>query len=65
MLMMNESTGMMRCHLVNVVVEGGTGIGSYTTNLTGLTSGSTIYFRGYAVNSSGTGYTCQDSYDTP
>ncbi len=49
----------------NVVVEGGTGIGSYTTNLTGLTSGSTIYFRGYAVNSSGTGYTCQDSYDTP
>jgi hypothetical protein len=48
----------------NVVVEGGTGIGSYTTSLTGLTSGSTIYFRGYAVNSSGTGYTCQDSYNT-
>lgn len=48
----------------NVVVEGGTGIGSYITNLTGLTSGSTIYFRGYAVNSSGTGYTCQDSYNT-
>jgi hypothetical protein len=48
----------------NVVVEGGTGIGSYITNVTGLTSGSTIYFRGYAVNSSGTGYTCQDSYNT-
>jgi hypothetical protein len=49
----------------NVVTEGGTGTGQYTTSLTGLTSGSTIYFRGYAVNSSGTGYTCQDSYDTP
>jgi hypothetical protein len=49
----------------NVVTEGGTGTGQYTTSLTGLTSGSTIYFRGYAVNSSGTGYTCQDLYNTP
>jgi len=49
----------------NIVVEGGTGTGNYTSSLTGLTSGTTIYFRGYAVNSSGTGYTCQDSYNTP
>jgi hypothetical protein len=48
----------------NVVVDGGTGTGSYTNSLTGLTSGATIYFRGYAVNSSGTGYTCQDEYVT-
>ena len=48
----------------NIVVDGGTGTGSYTNSLTGLTSGATIYFRGYAVNSSGTGYTCQDTYDT-
>jgi hypothetical protein len=49
----------------NIVVDAGTGTGSYTSSLTGLTSASTIYFRAYAVNSSGTGYTCQDSYDTP
>lgn len=49
----------------NLVVDAGTGTGSYTSSLTGLTSGSTIYFRGYAVNSIGTGYTCQDTYDTP
>lgn len=49
----------------NIVIEGGTGIGAYTSNLTGLTPSSTIYFRGYAVNSSGTGYTCQNSYNTP
>ena len=48
----------------NIVVDGGTGTGVYTDSLTGLTSGSTIYFRGYAVNSSGTGYTCQDTYLT-
>lgn len=48
----------------NVVVDGGTGTGSYTNSITGITSGTTIYFRGYAVNSSGTGYTCQDEYST-
>lgn len=48
----------------NIVVDGGTGTGSYTNSLTGLTSDSIIYFRGYAVNLNGTGYTCQDNYST-
>jgi hypothetical protein len=48
----------------NILVDGGTGTGVYTESLTGLTSDSIIYFRGYAVNVNGTGYTCQDSYST-
>jgi hypothetical protein len=37
-------------------VSVGSGIGSYSTNITGLTSGTTYYLRAYAVNSQGTGY---------
>ena len=48
----------------NILVDGGTGTGVYTESLTGLTSDSIIYFRGYATNLNGTGYTCQDSYST-
>jgi hypothetical protein len=48
----------------NIVTDGGTGIGSFTSSLTGLTADETIYFRGYAVNGNGTGYTCQDTYST-
>ena len=48
----------------NIVIDGGTGIGSYTSSLTGLTADEMIYFRGYAVNGNGTGYTCQDVYST-
>ena len=34
----------------------GTGMGSYTVNMTGLTEGTSYYVRAYAVNSEGTSY---------
>lgn len=34
----------------------GSGLGSFTSNITGLTSGETYYVRAYATNSSGTAY---------
>ena len=40
----------------------GTGEGSYTVNLTGLTEGTTYYVRAYAVNSEGTGYGEEKSF---
>jgi len=45
----------------NPVVAGnhttdGTGIGAFTSNLSGLFQGTTYYVRAYATNSSGTGY---------
>ena len=37
-------------------VQSGSGIGSYTANITGLTSGTTYYYKAYATNSEGTVY---------
>lgn len=34
----------------------GTGAGSFTSSITGLTTGTTYYVRAYAINSMGTGY---------
>ena len=34
----------------------GTGTGSFTSNITGLQSGTTYYIRAYAINAQGTGY---------
>jgi hypothetical protein len=38
------------------LVDSSTGIGSYGSSITGLTSGTTYYLRAYAITSSGTSY---------
>jgi len=42
----------------------GTGTGSFTTNVTGLTAGTTYYVRAYAINSQGTAYGTQETFTT-
>jgi hypothetical protein len=42
----------------------GTGTGSFTSQLTGLTLGSTYYIRAYAINNAGTAYGSQVSFKT-
>jgi hypothetical protein len=49
----------------NQLAEGGTALGPFShvrTDLTSLTIGTRIYFRGYAVNSVGTGYSPDSSF---
>jgi pectin methylesterase-like acyl-CoA thioesterase len=43
----------------------GTGTGSFTSSLSGLTGGTTYYVRAYATNSVGTAYGTQTSFGTP
>jgi uncharacterized protein (TIGR02145 family) len=43
----------------------GTGIGVFTSNITGLTGNTTYYVRAYATNSVGTGYGNEISFTTP
>ena len=45
--------------------SGGTGTGSYTVNMTGLTANTTYYVRAYAVNNIGTSYGEEVSFTTP
>jgi hypothetical protein len=42
----------------------GTGTGSYTVNLSGLSPGTTYYVRAYAINSAGTAYGSEVSFTT-
>jgi uncharacterized protein (TIGR02145 family) len=42
----------------------GTGTGVFTSNLTGLTAGTTYYVRAYAINSAGTAYGNEISFTT-
>jgi len=48
----------------NSKTSDGTGTGSFTSSLTGLTAGTTYYVRAYATNSAGTGYGNQVSFST-
>jgi hypothetical protein len=50
--------------LANSITSNGTGIGSYTSSLTGLTAGTTYYIRAYATNSIGTAYGNQLTFTT-
>ena len=43
----------------------GTGIGTFTGNLTGLSDGTVYYYRAYATNSSGTTYGPEYNFITP
>ncbi len=43
----------------------GSGIGSFTSNITGLSAGNTYYVRAYAINNAGTSYASQRSFNTP
>jgi hypothetical protein len=42
----------------------GTGVGTFTSSLSGLTAGTTYYIRAYATNSAGTGYGTALSFTT-
>lgn len=46
------------------VIEGGTAEGVYTDTVINLPSGTTIYFKGYAINEIGTGYSAELSFVT-
>ena len=48
----------------NSHVTSGTGTGSFTCNMTGLTAGTTYYVRAYAINSAGTAYGSEMSFTT-
>jgi uncharacterized protein (TIGR02145 family) len=48
----------------NQSTNNGTGIGNFTSNLTGLTTNTTYYVRSYAINSAGTVYGDQQIFNT-
>jgi uncharacterized protein (TIGR02145 family) len=48
----------------NTIIISGSGSGTFTSNLTGLTASTTYYVRAYATNSSGTAYGNEVSFTT-
>ena len=49
----------------NTKVAIGTGAGSFSKSVLGLTANTTYYIRSYAINSQGTAYGMQESFKTP
>lgn len=47
------------------ITHNGTGTGTYTSFLSGLSGGTTYYYRAYATNSAGTSYGAEYSFTTP
>ncbi len=50
---------------LTLTVLGGSGTGSYTASLSGLTSGTTYYYKAFATNNAGTAYGEIMSFTTP
>lgn len=50
--------------VTNCVAEGGTSTGVFTQNRTGFLPSTLYYFRGYATNSTGTGYSADSTFTT-
>jgi hypothetical protein len=50
--------------IANSITNNGTGIGSFTSSLTGLSASTTYYIRAYATNSVGTAYGNEISFTT-
>jgi hypothetical protein len=50
--------------LLSTKTADGTGIGTFTSSITGLTANTTYYIRAYATNSAGTAYGAQVSFST-
>ena len=50
--------------IANSTTTDGTGMGGYTSNMTGLTANTTYYMRAYATSSNGTGYGAEMSFTT-
>ncbi|MGD9977295.1 MAG: M6 family metalloprotease domain-containing protein [Bacteroidales bacterium] len=48
----------------NSKVTSGSGTGTFTANMTGLTASTTYYVRAYAINAQGTAYGTQQSFTT-
>lgn len=48
----------------NCLAEGGTTTGVFSHNRTGLSPGTTYHYRGYATNSTGTGYSSDATFTT-
>jgi hypothetical protein len=51
--------------LANAATSDGSGLGSYTSSLSGLSGNTTYYVRAYATNSAGTSYGSEVSFTTP
>jgi hypothetical protein len=56
--------GASAAPVTNCAAEGGTSTGVFFQVRTGLTAGAKLYYRGYATNSTGTGYTPDGSFYT-